>query len=66
MSDSKSAVTEKKRETKCVPRKKRTRIVKVSAPVIQHRRSASEFSCGVDLDRALLVEESLDERERRG
>jgi hypothetical protein len=35
-------------------------------PVCLHRRSASEFSCGIDDRRALLVEESLDERERRG
>ena len=35
-------------------------------PVCLHRRSASEFSCGIDHQRALLVEESLDEKERRG
>jgi hypothetical protein len=35
-------------------------------PVGQRRRSAFEFSCGLDDPRALLVEESLDERERRG
>jgi len=34
--------------------------------VYVHRRSATEFSCGMDDRRALLVEESLDERERRG
>ena len=38
----------------------------LSQPVCLHRRSASEFSCGIDDQRALLVEESLDERERRG
>ena len=31
-----------------------------------HRVSPCEFSCGIDDHRALLVEESLDERERRG
>lgn len=31
-----------------------------------HRVSPYEFSCGIDDQRALLVEESLDERERRG
>ena len=36
------------------------------SPVCLHRRSASEFTCGIDDQRALLVEESLDERERRG
>jgi hypothetical protein len=35
-------------------------------PVCLHRRSASEFSCGIDDQRAFLVEESLDEKERRG
>ncbi|HEX7517415.1 MAG TPA: response regulator [Chthoniobacterales bacterium] len=35
-------------------------------PVCLHRRSASEFTCGIDDQRAFLVEESLDERERRG
>ena len=37
-----------------------------AATVYVHRRSATEFSCGMDDRRALLVEESLDERERRG
>lgn len=37
-----------------------------SQPVCLHRRSAFEFSCGIDNRRALLVEESLEERERRG
>jgi DNA-binding response OmpR family regulator len=35
-------------------------------PVCLHRRSASEFTCGIDDQRAFLVGESLDERERRG
>lgn len=35
-------------------------------PVYQHRRSPLEFSCGFADRRALLVEESLDEREKRG
>ncbi len=51
--------------------KKRTRTgsrsrAKVSQPIVVGRASPVEFSCGVDLDRALLVAESLDERERRG
>jgi hypothetical protein len=44
----------------------RTACAKGSQPFSLRRRSLSEFSCGVDLERALLVEESLDERERRG
>lgn len=39
---------------------------KVSQPISLHRRSPCEFSCGIDFERAVLVEESLDERERRG
>jgi hypothetical protein len=66
MSDRKSAVIKKKRNARRVPRKNRTPGVKVSPTVLLHRRSPSEFSCGVDFDRATLVEESLDERERRG
>jgi len=66
MSDMKGAVIKKKRNARRVPRKNKTPGVKVTSPVILHRRSPSEFSCGVDFDRALLVEESLDERERRG
>lgn len=38
----------------------------VSQPLTLHRQSPTEFSCGVEFDRACLVEESLDERERRG
>ena len=53
----------KKKSRKRLPRKIRTAGLK---PVCLHRRSASEFSCGIDDQRALLVEESLDERERRG
>lgn len=53
----------KKKSRKQLPRKiGRTGL----NPVCVHRRSASEFSCGIDDQRALLVEESLDERERRG
>ena len=66
MSDMKSAVIKKKKNARRVPRKNRTPGVKVSPPVIVHRRSPAEFSCGVDFDQAILVEESLDERERRG
>lgn len=35
-------------------------------PVCLHRRCPCEFSCGIEDPRARLVEESLDERERRG
>jgi hypothetical protein len=35
-------------------------------PVCLHRRCPCEFSCGLKDPRARLVEESLDERERRG
>jgi len=45
----------KKRDRKTFPK-----------PICQHRRGPFEFSCGFDDPRALLVEESLDERERRG
>ena len=55
-----------KEEGKRTPGKSRTTRAKSSQPVSRHRRSPSEFSCGVGLERALLVEESLDERERRG
>jgi hypothetical protein len=58
--------TAKKKGGKRAPQKIKTARVKVSQPVSLHRRSPSEFSCGVELERALLVEESLDERERRG
>lgn len=40
--------------------------IEVSEPVSLHRRSPFEFSCGINFERALRVEESLDERERRG
>jgi len=66
MSHPKKALIKKKRNTTRVPRKNKTADVKVSRPVTLHRLSPSEFSCGVDFERALLVEESLDERERRG
>jgi hypothetical protein len=66
MSDTMKALIKKKRNARRVSPKNKTADVKVSGPVILHRRSPSEFSCGVDLERALLVEESLDERERRG
>ena len=56
----------KKKSGKRLPQKIRPARAKVSQPVSLHRRSPSEFSCGVELERALLVEESLDERERRG
>ncbi len=66
MSDTMKALIKKKRNARRVSPKNKTADVKVLGPVILHRRSPSEFSCGVDLERALLVEESLDERERRG
>jgi hypothetical protein len=34
--------------------------------VCLHRRSACEFSCGIGDQRAFLVGESVDEREKRG
>lgn len=34
--------------------------------IVVNRRGPNAFSCGFDLSRALLVGESLDERERRG
>jgi hypothetical protein len=55
--------TAKKKSGKRLPQKIRT--VRSRATSIQPR-SGSEFLNGVDLERALLVEESLDERERRG
>ena len=66
MSDRKSAVVKQRRNAKRVPGKDRTRGVKITRPVILRRKSRGEFSCGVDFDRAILIEESLDERERRG
>ena len=57
----------KKKSGKRLPQKIKAAGPKFSSqPVCLHRRSASEFSCGIDDQRALLVEESLDERERRG
>ena len=57
----------KKKSGKRLPRKIKTVGPKRSSQVVcLQRRSASEFSCGIDDQRALLVEESLDERERRG
>jgi hypothetical protein len=57
----------KKKSGSRLPQNIRTAGPKYSSqPVCLHRRSASEFSCGIDDQRALLVEESLDERERRG
>lgn len=66
MTDMKSAAIKKKEKTRRVPRKKRTTGVGVMTAVVRQRKSRAEFSCGVDFDRALLVEETLDERERRG
>ena len=56
----------KKKDRKRIPKRARTTRSKVSQPIALDRISPSEFTCGVELDRALLVEESLDERERRG
>ena len=55
--------TAKKKSGKRLPQKIKT--VRSKATSIQPR-SASGFSNGIDLERAMLVEESLDERERRG
>lgn len=55
----------KKQIGKRLPQRAGPGRAKVSQPVSLHRRGPSEFSCGIDFDRALLVEESLDERERR-
>ena len=55
--------TAKKKSGTRVPQKIGT--VGSRATSIQ-RRSGSGFSNGIDLEGALLVEESLDERERRG
>jgi hypothetical protein len=56
----------KKKDGKRIPKRPRTTRAKVSQPIALDRKSPVEFTCGVELDRALLVEESLDERERRG
>jgi hypothetical protein len=57
----------KKKSGKRLPQNIRRAGLKFSPqPVCLQRRSASEFSCGIDDQRAFLVEESLDERERRG
>jgi hypothetical protein len=56
----------KKKDGKRIPRRRRTTRPQVSRPITLDRTSPVEFTCGVELDRALLVEESLDERERRG
>ena len=56
----------KKKDGKRIPRGPRTTRAKVSRPIALDQTSPVEFTCGVELDRALLVEESLDERERRG
>ena len=53
----------KKESERRLPKKIRKADLK---PVCLHRRSPAEFTCGIDDERALLVEESLDERERRG
>ena len=56
----------KKKGEKRIPRRRRTTRPQVSQPITLDRTSPVEFTCGVEVDRALLVEESLDERERRG
>ena len=54
----------KKKNGKRLSQKIRTASPKLSSRAIcLQRRSPSEFSCGIDDPRALLVEESLDERE---
>ena len=54
--------TAKKKSGKRPPQK----IGTVHSRATIQQRSGPEFLNGVDLERALLVEESLDERERRG
>jgi hypothetical protein len=66
MTRRKASALLKKKDGKRIPKKRRTTRAKVSQPVALHRTSPAEFICGADLDRALLVAESLDERERRG
>jgi hypothetical protein len=52
---------------KCADENVKTKPRKSSLhPICQHRRSAFKFSCGINDPHAALVEESLDERERRG
>lgn len=51
---------------KRLPQRAKPVHIEVSEPVSLHRRSPFEFSCGINFERALRVEESLDERERRG
>jgi predicted nucleotide-binding protein (sugar kinase/HSP70/actin superfamily) len=57
----------KKKNGKRWSQKVRTASPKLSSRAIcLQRRSLSEFSCGIDDPGVLLIEESLDERERRG
>ena len=62
----------KSTEVKKADRQRQTRTAKTGTrrrePKVAflHRIGPSEFSCGIDDTRALLDEESLDERERRG
>lgn len=56
----------RKKSKKRLPQEVGTVRAKVSEPFSLHRRNRFEFSCAVEFDPALLVDESLDERERRG
>ena len=52
---------------KAAPRSIRKPAPRRRLPVVYlHRTGPAEFSCGFDETRVLTVEESLDERERRG
>jgi hypothetical protein len=55
-----------KNKPKHTPARARQSARKLCNPVCQHRIGPFEFSCGFDDRQALLVEESLDERERKG
>jgi hypothetical protein len=59
-----TAKTTRRRE----PKRRRNNRTGKKMPRVEclRRQSPYEFSCGLDDSRALLVEESLDERERRG
>jgi hypothetical protein len=56
----------KKRATKDAARRKRQSRKPSLPPIVEFRRGPFEFPDGIDDTRALLVEESIDERERRG
>jgi hypothetical protein len=61
----KSKPHRKKREVRRASKSARTRKFQSQAAQVGER-GLIEFSCGVGDDEALAIEESLDERERRG